>query len=979
MSQKTKLIDNIVNSDKNITIKKIDLTMGVVPKTKSKKSEFIELSPKLNKLVYFESQTPDISKSSKNLESSVLQEKEDISKVIIEEHNKVKEIKLKKLTINDFTPKSDSTPKPNLISKKDFKIDQSSQKEEENISTDNSIPKKDDIEFIKLNIKDKLKIQNNNLENKINQAKSNINTNNLIVDKDLSFSHISDIISKPTDTENKNLYPIDNFENDLPLIIPQELPFNVVTKIIDKPAIPVIEDINELLVELTKKTKALTEDDTIIETFSFLGDSPKVGRISFKTYDIKHLYSKIDQVSISNNNKSKSILKDENINDAFQNQVGIFEELNIPDIIAIKDKVVNVDNLVCDKFSSLNEINTTNTEDLRIPSFIENNLGGPKLNKKVDENIHRLKSLNSKYNNKDDNNSSTVNINIVSNKPLSINQEDNSKDILKSTSPSGSLNIPNTNNIASKQIIDNSYLNEKQKIADNELHLDVPQDKSISYILPIDASKNPSQDFIAQDTFNSRKQSFKKDLNRMPSLVYSSSIYTNQTDIKKTYEKYSLDDFTYVTISYVQNKGLFYNLVQPELNIEQEKTFAEIKKIFFNTIDQNFYTFKGDKHSLELYTQKIFDITISKLSVPLSSLDKKLYFKFIQREFSGLGILTALLSDKKILEVSCAGEKTSVTVYHVNYGTLETNILFDSLQKLNQFVMILTKNMGLYVNSAHPIIDGYLPNGYKIEGIYSVGELSSRGSSFIIRKYLDEPITPVALINNGIGAIDVFAYVWSAIKQDYKIILTGDNDSFMILNSIALFYPNKKIISIQSYDRLKLPQKEWIKRIFTGYSEIDKKTIIQHTISERPDYIIVDDFSKDIFDVPWYSVNLFYVNSNIISQLKEQIKLMSQKAIIINLRRIKTEANENIQVIKIDEFNERSECNVVEFIPIENLYHLNLLSSSVDIVEFNKMKKYLRWLKETKIYDYLDFNNIINEFSINEDKVIKRLGIDISN
>jgi len=1015
MKDKQKPTSNIdKNSDTNIIIKKIDLGISGAYKPENQNTKhFIELNPKLSKFSTDENNTqPKIKTTSQKINI---------------QNNDLKEIKIKKIKINEF---SDEPVLNNVTSSKDVLITTITYKKpEKSVIAPTPItpapsPKEPEVVKVELPIKKEAIAPKPELKEIITPVVALKEPEVIKVEVPIQKEVIAPIVKKEPEvivSKPKEIIApkpqklIETYvDKELPMILPKKLSISLSTtptpkkekeieptivstipkiKVVDAIVPEIKEDINKLLLELDKKTKALMNDDTIIETFSFLGDTPKISSITYKTYNIKHLYAKIDELSkqtgvnidtipYKSTPVSKSRRIDYSTPTTGTSSSGIMEELNIPDIIAIKDNVRDIDSLVQDSFSSSNEFKSMNNEDIRIPSFVDTPKG-PKLNKVVEDNANRITQNVNKRNLKDEKSNNFKSYNPPTTKikepviePV-VNQE---KTILKIvTSPQSTIQ-PTPSLQDSKQetkLIIPLSSNSKSNI--KEIYLDKDSIKSIDYIMPVDANTKTNTEFVGQDTINSKPHAFRSDSSKMPALVYSSPINVNQIDIKKTYEKYSLDDFTYVTISYIPEKGLFYNLVQPELTLEQEKTFSEIKKIFFNTIDQNFYTFKGDKYNLDLYTQKIFDISISKLSIPVSSLDKKLYYKFIQREFSGLGILSALLSDKKILEVSCAGEKTSITVYHINYGTLETNINFDSLQKLNQFVMILTKNMGLYVNSAHPIIDGYLPNGYKVEGLYSVGELSSRGSSFIIRKYLDEPITPIALINNGVGAIDVYAYIWSAIAQDYKIIFTGDNDSFMLLNSIALLYPDKKIISVQSYDRLKLPQKEWIKRILTNNTDVDKKTIIQHTISERPDYIIVDDFSKDIFEVPWYSVNMFYINLELISQLKEQIKLMSQKAIIINLRRIKTEITENIQIIKIDEFNDKSEFTVVEMVQSENSYHMNLLSSSIDIVDFNKKKKYIRWLKDAKINDYRDFNNIINEFSINEDKVVKRLGIDVSN
>ena len=778
----------------------------------------------------------------------------------------------------------------------------------------------------------------------------------------------------------------------------------------------VVEDINKLLQELDKRTKTLISDDAMLEEYSFKGVIPKVSKISYKTYNIQNLYSKIDdlskiaRMSLSNASEKKEETSNKSIpsspvpstsRERLKNELNadaIIEELIIPEIIPIKDNITDIDNLVNNKFSESTELRQ---ENVQIPTFVDSK-SGPELNKKVEDNLKRINEnkIKKEQNNKHKQNQP---------KPKEINIFVESKKVAPSTPTSESkpqepdprISLLEKELKEEKDRFDSFINKEKSRPIEvkaiesqapklepkpeNEIYIKkdyVPvapgPGKEMSYILPKDARTNTTANagFVGQEGVYSTPHAFNFDKNRMQSLVYSIPMNVLDSDVTKVFEKYSLDDFTYVTISYIKGKGLFYNMVQLELTPEQNKVFYEIKKIFFNSIDQNYYTFNGDKYTLDQYTQKIFDIALSKLSYQVNALDKKLYYKFIQREFSGLGILTALLSDKKVLEVSCAGEKTSVIVYHMTYGTLETNINFDNINKLNQFVLLLTKNMGLYVNSAHPIIEGYLPNGYKVEGLFSAGDLSSKGSSFVIKKYLEAPITPVSLIKSGVGTIDVFAYIWSAINEDYKIILTGDDTSFIFLNSVGLLYPDKKIISIQSYDRIKLPQKQWIKRVVTGSEEVDKKTIIQHTIAERPDYIFVDEFGSDVFDVPWYSINLFYVNYNQIPQLRENIRQMGQKAIIIELKKLKIGFNETTQITQIEEIVDRNDFITIELSSKDKEYHINLLSSAIDIVNFNKRKKYMRWLNDSNILDYRDFNNIISEFSVNEEKVVKRLGID---
>jgi type IV secretory pathway ATPase VirB11/archaellum biosynthesis ATPase len=717
---------------------------------------------------------------------------------------------------------------------------------------------------------------------------------------------------------------------------------------------------------------------------------------------------------------------------------GLFEEIEVPDIFAIEDDVKDLSSTIEDKYSvydkdskeelkvlnddpsSLTEVQTNESYE-KIPNFVIDN-NQVKLNSEIEKNISRLKK--SKPSDKDE----KFDVNILNNKVnkdeedvkkvfsnVDLSKEDDEriyKGMREISSPKNKKNKPKISNknkeyispstreekLTSKEDYSDEDIDEKnisktikkeplpkeQEIkiikevkltpkVKNDLIAEKFKDlreKGMDYILPKDAGKNPVK--INKEIY---QEKLSTDNSLFSSLVYQDPIASFEENIKNIFDKYSIDDFTYVTIYYDNNKGLFYNLVQPELNSEQEKEYIQLKKIFFNTIDKNYYSFNGDKHSLDKYIQKIFDISVEKLSYSLGKLQQKLYLKFIQREFFGLGILTNLLLDKKIIEVSCSGEKSNLIVYHVEYGVLKTNISFKDITELNNFVTILTKNMGIYITPEHPVIDGYLPNGYKVEGLYSLGDTSSKGSSFVIKKYLDEPLTPVALVNTSIGSVDVFSYIWSAISENYKVILHDVDDSFVIYNSILLFYPDQKIITVQAYDRFKLPQKEWINRIFTNNADLSKRLIIEQTISQKPDIIAIDEFGEDIFDVSWYNLNIFSIKPNVADKFIEQLKMVNQKSILIEIKRIKQGFKETYQIVNIKEIINKNESVVVDLEISENKYNINLLSSSINVVDFLKKKKLMRWMKDSKVYNYKDFNSIISQYNYEKDELFKRLDI----
>lgn len=700
-------------------------------------------------------------------------------------------------------------------------------------------------------------------------------------------------------------------------------------------------NLDVLLEELSKKTSQL-DDDVYLESFSFLDDAPKKQKISFKSYDVKNLYSKIDKLSKTNVDNQNEGKKDSNFK-----QENLFEEIEIPDIFVIEDNVKDINDVVENNFveedKNNENIKYNNISISKEPNFV---LDNDKL--KINSNVELKKDLKNNF--KDNKSFNTIEFNKKIN--------DDNRDIKE--------HFNNMNfNKEDDEDIHKKFKELKNKKSKKYNHF---EKNGLDYILPKDIDKDSSYVHKPID----KKSSSNIDYS---SLVFTEKINILNKDVKQINDQYSIDEFTYVKINYDQKEGLFYNIIQPELNPNQEKDFIEIKKIFFNTIDQNYYSFNKEKHNIEKYIEKIYSISIDRYSSKISALDEKLFLKFIKNEFFGLGILTNLLLDKKIIEVTCPGEKSNISVYHLEYGLLKTNLYFRNISQLNDYVLKLTKNMGLYVTLTHPVIDGYLPNGYKVEGIFSVGDTSSKGSSFVIKKYLDSPQTPISLVDTGIGSINLFTYIWSAISENYKIIISGTDDSYRIFNSLLLFLPDKKIITVQEFERLKLPQKEWINKLFLEKEDLNKKLIISQAISQKPDYLIVDHFGEELFETTWYNIDVFSISSKIVSDVIDQLKKLNQKSIIININTKSNNLKNMIQIESIKEINSKKQETVLLLNDSNEEYTINLLESSINVVEYFKRKKVLKWMEDSKIYNYKDFNNIITEYNFKKEDLLKKLNI----
>jgi archaeal flagellar protein FlaI len=727
--------------------------------------------------------------------------------------------------------------------------------------------------------------------------------------------------------------------------------------------------IDRLLEQLSKKIKNINNDENnFIERLSFL-DVPQIEKIHFKNLDIDKLYSKIDDLDNNKNNVKNSIknnntIKNKNkLNDIKNKSKLSIEEFEIPKIMSIKDDVgLKID---LEKNLSSRDIDDLQNLDKK-SNFVDNK--GLDLNPDIKKNIKDIDNKKQKYKKTKKYILELNNSNLGNNKGNNTKTKDSDNIDLKLKS---SNQISSNNNNNNDSNIDLSLNNKNLK---NNL-------PPSQFVLPKESSSYVSQNKINKDilknSLSSKMLSSTYNINsangdEFSKLIYKKSINTN-VNFEKINDSYNIDDFTYVTIKEVNNK-LLYNIVQPELEAKQKEIFKDIKKLFLDSIDQNYYTFRGDEHSIHRYIEKVYDVVLNKLSYNLNRLDKKLYLQYIENDFSGLGFLSSLLRDKNIIEVSCIGFNLPIVVYHIKYGVIETNLKFDSIAKLNIFVLSLTKLMGLHVNSNTPIINGYLPNGYKVEGLYSVGDISSKGSSFVIKKYLEEPLTPISLINLGVGIVDIYAYIWWAINNNYNLVVSSVSDRSLIINTLGLLYPNKQIISIQSQDNLKLPQKNWIKRIIYNDSQVNIKSILDQSISEKPDYLFVENFTSELFDTQWYNINLLGINNNLLNEYITKIKLIGQKTILIKLDRFKLNSREQIQINKVIEFNNNSEKEIFN-LEFNKDFKVDLLSSEISVVDLNKRKEILNWMIDSKVSNYEDFNSVINDYYIDSNKLLTKLGI----
>ena len=334
-------------------------------------------------------------------------------------------------------------------------------------------------------------------------------------------------------------------------------------------------------------------------------------------------------------------------------------------------------------------------------------------------------------------------------------------------------------------------------------------------------------------------------LTRIPEITVKSIEEIEVTTIREPY--------AYARIIYDHDKSEYlYEVWEPQLDDKEQKLLALLKDSLNRTLE-----YEWDKMATkdkESYLKEAVESFIKSRGLRLepSSRDKVVYY--LIRDFVGFGPIDVFMQDHRVEDVSCDGINIPLFVFHQKFESIKTAVLFPEEDALNSFVVSLGQRCGKQLSVASPILDGTSTEGHRIQATYSK-EVTTRGSSFTIRRFKEKPFTPVELIKFKTASPDMVAYIWIAIEHGKSMMVCGGTASgkTATLNSAGLFIrPGAKIVSIEDTREINLPHENWIPgttRSGVGErgpdgkagGEIDMYDLVRAALRQRPNYIIVGE------------------------------------------------------------------------------------------------------------------------------------------
>jgi flagellar protein FlaI len=288
-----------------------------------------------------------------------------------------------------------------------------------------------------------------------------------------------------------------------------------------------------------------------------------------------------------------------------------------------------------------------------------------------------------------------------------------------------------------------------------------------------------------------------------------------------------------------------YILFEPPLSSFEyellERLFEDLRDVLLLNEDE----IRGDKKQilLSLVEELIGEYGVT---LDLPSLFRLQYY--LVRNFLGWSRIDALMKDPQIEDISCDGVNIPIFLYHRKYHNVKTNIIFDE-DHLDSLAITLAQRSGKHISIGTPVLDATLPDGSRLQLTFSK-VVTSRGTSFSIRKFREEPFTPIELLENGTFPVDALVYFWLAIENNKSLLFIGGTASGKTtsLNAVSHFIPPvAKVVSIEDTREITLNRENWIASV-TRDAVIDGSSgaitmfdLLKAAMRQRPEYLIVGE------------------------------------------------------------------------------------------------------------------------------------------
>ena len=218
----------------------------------------------------------------------------------------------------------------------------------------------------------------------------------------------------------------------------------------------------------------------------------------------------------------------------------------------------------------------------------------------------------------------------------------------------------------------------------------------------------------------------------------------------------------------------------------------------------------------------------------------------VVRDLVNNGPLETLLADEMLEDIHSIG-LSAINMDHKVFPMLTSNISFKDQELLTKYLRSMSERIGRPVSDSKPIVDGALLDGSRINIIYS-DDVSIQGSSFTIRKFAEETISIIQLIQWKTLSSQMAAYIWLGLESGMSMLVSGETASgkTTTLNAILPFVDhNVKIYTAEDTPEVKVSHTIWQRLITRDSKNEDSRVemfdLLKAALRSRPRYIIIGE------------------------------------------------------------------------------------------------------------------------------------------
>ncbi len=461
---------------------------------------------------------------------------------------------------------------------------------------------------------------------------------------------------------------------------------------------------------------------------------------------------------------------------------------------------------------------------------------------------------------------------------------------------------------------------------------------------------------------------------------------------------------------------ILYYIDEIPLTPREKETYKQIMDILYWELEPP----PSDEEVISYFTAqakrivKTFQIRMGR--TPGISWGKILYY--VLRDSVGFGPIDPLMRDPFVEDISCSGVRKPVYVWHSRYEYIPSSLVFQDEDELDNLVVKLAHMAGKHISVAFPVVDAILPGGHRLAATYR-REVSTSGSSFTIRKFREEPLTIVDLLDFGTLSPRLAAYYWVLMEHKRPGMVmgvTGSGKTTTLNALLTMLKPSVKVVTIEDTPELRLPLENWVQltpRMSYGLSgerigEITLFDLVKISLRYRPDIIVVGEVRGEEAYVLFQAMATGHGGmttlhaENIDAAVKRltsppmniprgYVPLMNFAVLIRRVEIIDRRTGKSIVTRRITNTWEIADYNnyieVHKWNPREDEHEVNLKASrllgliaelrgwDMDKVmeELDRRTIIMEWMKLKRLRSYKEVAQIIREYYLDPDRIYRKV------